>query len=130
MSRRRPSDFSSTSRISPSPVTMPLNMVRPAFVCFLAIGADRLAGNLFKLLIKQLSCARLQRRQTLFPDHCRRMEEYRLINEIGFDKSRRNGRAAFDHQACDAAFCEELKRLAQIEPTLFFRNAENFGAAL
>jgi type VI protein secretion system component VasA len=64
---------------------MPLNMVRPAFVCFLAIGADRLAGHSVKVLARQLRRARLQRRQTLLPYHDRRMEEYRLIDEIGFD---------------------------------------------
>jgi hypothetical protein len=60
-------------------------MVRSAFVCFLAIGADRLAGNSLKMLLKQLSWARLQRRQTLLPYHYWRMEESRLVNEIGFD---------------------------------------------
>jgi len=58
------------------------------------------------------------------------MEEYRFINEIGFNQSRRNRRAAFDHQACDAAFCEEVEHFARIKSSLCFRNANNFSAVL
>jgi hypothetical protein len=50
-------------------------MIRPAFVCFLAIGTDRFIGNTFEVLAKHSKGVGFQRRQTLLPDHQRRIEE-------------------------------------------------------
>src|ERR1700730_15520749 len=96
--RRSPSAFSSTSRTSPKSLTIPVNIELLADIIDLAIGPHRLAADLLQSPSQRLHRARCKRGDPIRTEGFWRMEQDRLVDQIGGNESGGKRRANFDHQ--------------------------------
>jgi hypothetical protein len=81
----------------------------------LAVGPDWLTRNTRELSVKCRECLRLERVHPIIADHKARMEQIRLVDEVGCNQSGGERRTALDHQARDAAGGKKFQHRGQIE---------------
>src|ERR1700747_2006483 len=113
-SRRRPSDFSSTSRTSPKPLTIPLNIGTLALETLLAVGPNRLGRNPGQAPLKRLLRLRIERHHAVVAYDLGRVKQYRLINQVARNQIHRQRRPTLDHQARDATRPQRVQDASEI----------------